>query len=49
MVKGVPGPHPHANFHRCGFKTVGLEFTAPKTAKIGNFWYIPKGYISVIP
>ena len=35
--EGVPGPHPPAKFHRCGFKTCGL--TASKVAKIVNFWY----------
>jgi len=23
--EGGQGPHPHATFHRCGFKNVGLE------------------------
>jgi len=22
VEEGVPGPHPHAKFHRCGFKNV---------------------------
>ena len=24
LGKGVPDPHPHAKFYRCGFKNVGL-------------------------
>jgi len=27
LGKGVPGPHPHAKFHRCGFKNVRLQPT----------------------
>jgi len=23
--EAVPGPHPYAKFHRCGFKNVGLQ------------------------
>ena len=41
----VPGPHPHAKFHHCGFKNVGLQ--CPKSQKklifginlpLGKFW-----------
>jgi len=35
--EGVPGPHPHAQFHRCAFKI--LYITALKIAKIGIFGY----------
>jgi len=37
----VPGPHPHAKFHRCGCrpKNVGLQ---PQNREKGNFWY--KGF-----
>jgi len=24
-LERVPGPHPYAKFHRCGFKHVGLQ------------------------
>jgi len=34
--EGAPGPHPQAKFCRCSFKNVA--FSAPKIAKIGNFW-----------
>jgi len=33
---GSPRSAPHAKFHRCGFKNVGLQ---PRIAKIGIFWY----------
>jgi len=32
----VPGPHPHAKFHRCGFK---MWVYSPKIAKINIVWY----------
>jgi len=35
LGKGVPDPHPHAKFHRCGFKYVGLQ--PPKSRKIVIF------------
>ena len=25
MKEVVPGPHPHAKFHHCGFENVGLQ------------------------
>jgi len=31
--EGVPGLHPHAKFHRCGFKNVGLQ-PPPKSRKM---------------
>ena len=34
LGEGVPGLHPHAKFHLCGCKNVGLPFTAPKSRKI---------------
>jgi len=37
MGKEVSGPHPHAKFYRCGFKSVGLW--PPKSLKNANFWY----------
>jgi len=37
LWEGVPGPHPHAKFHDCGFKNVGLQ--PPKLRKNCNFWY----------
>jgi len=42
-VEGVPGLHPHAKFHCCGFKKVGLQ--PPKLPKFAFFWYkfAPKG------
>jgi len=30
--EGVPGPHPHAKFHCCGFKHVGPQ--PPKSPKL---------------
>jgi len=40
---GVPSPHPHAKFHRCCLKNVGLQ--PPKSLKYVNCWYkfAPKG------
>jgi len=35
LWEGVPGPHPHAKFHDCGFKNVGLQ--PPKLRKIVIF------------
>jgi len=37
LGKEVPGSHPHAKFHHCGFKNVDLQ--PPKIAKNGNCWY----------
>ena len=25
LGEGVPGPHPYAKFHRCGFKNLGVQ------------------------
>jgi len=34
--EGVPGPHPHVKFHRCGFKNVGLQrLKSPKLVFFG--------------
>ena len=32
---GVPGPHPHAKYHHCGFKNVSLG--PPKSPKLEIF------------
>ena len=42
-MEGVQGLHPHAKFHCCGFKKVGLQ--PPKLPKFAFFWYkfAPKG------
>jgi len=41
----VTGLHPHAKFHRCGCKNVGLQ--PPKSQKMVFFWYkfAPKVFI----
>jgi len=42
--EGVPGLHPHAKFHHCSFKNVGLQ---PQIAKISIFCInLPKRGIS---
>jgi len=37
--EGIPGPHPHAEFDRCGFRNVGLPPT-----KTSNWHTEIKGY-----
>jgi len=45
MEEGLPGSHPHAKFHRCGFNNMGLQL--PKTQKLLIFGinFGPEGYI----
>jgi len=37
MEEGVPGTHPHTEFHRSGLQNVGLQ--PQKSRKSRNFWY----------